>query len=90
MANRGDVSAVNVKAVIEAFEQTVLAFMREHRITHDQYRLVTDMIISSVKAGEESLLFDVFFEAEATDIGNKARGDGSPEAIEGPFFRNTR
>jgi catechol 1,2-dioxygenase len=31
------------------------------------------------------MLYDVFLEAEATDIGNIGR-DGSPEAIEGPFY----
>jgi catechol 1,2-dioxygenase len=59
--------------------------MRKHKITHDEYRCATDILVASVKAGEGSLLYDVFFEAEATDIGNIGR-QGSVEAIEGPFY----
>jgi catechol 1,2-dioxygenase len=74
-----------IRTVVEDLEQTLLEFIRKHRITHAEYRAATDIIIAEVKAGEESLLFDVFLEAEATDIGNVGR-QGSPEAIEGPFY----
>lgn len=74
-----------VKTVVEDLERLVLGFMRKHRITHDEYRAATNILVETVKAGEESLLYDVFFEAEATDIGNIDR-TGSPEAIEGPFY----
>ncbi|KJF19219.1 dioxygenase [Rhodococcus sp. AD45] len=74
-----------IHTVVEDLEQVLLEFVRKHQITHSDYRAATDLIIESIKAGEESLLFDVFFEAEATDVGNLGR-DGSPEAIEGPFY----
>jgi catechol 1,2-dioxygenase len=74
-----------VKTVIEDLETTLCAFMRKHQISHSEYRAATDLIIQSIKLGEESLLFDVFFEAEASDISNNER-QGSPEAIEGPFY----
>jgi catechol 1,2-dioxygenase len=74
-----------VKAVVEDLERLLLDFMRKHRITHEEYRCATDILIGTVKAGEESLLYDIFLEAEATDIGNAGR-EGSPEAIEGPFY----
>jgi catechol 1,2-dioxygenase len=73
------------RTILEAFERTVLEFMRKHRVTHAEYRKATDIVIDTVKSGEGSLLFDVFFEAEATDIGNTGRR-GSLEAIEGPFY----
>ena len=73
------------RTVLEDLERTLLQFMRKHKITHDEYRRATDIIVATVKAGEESLLYDVFFEAEATDIGNIGRR-GSIEAIEGPFY----
>ena len=73
------------KTVVVDLERLVLEFMRKHKITHDEYRAATNILVETVKAGEESLLYDVFFEAEATDIGNIDR-DGSPEAIEGPFY----
>lgn len=73
------------RTLLEDLEQTVLQFMRKHKITHDEYRCATDILVATVKAGEGSLLYDVFFEAEATDIGNISR-QGSVEAIEGPFY----
>ncbi|WP_213571050.1 catechol 1,2-dioxygenase [Rhodococcus sp. USK13] len=77
--------ADRIRTVVEDLERVLLDFVRTRGITHAQYRAATDLIIESVKAGEESLLFDVFFEAEATDVGNAGR-EGSPEAIEGPFY----
>jgi catechol 1,2-dioxygenase len=74
-----------VKTVVEDLERTLLDFVRKHRITHSEYRAATELIIAEVRAGEESLLFDVFLEAETTDVGNVGR-DGSAEAIEGPFY----
>jgi catechol 1,2-dioxygenase len=74
-----------IKTVVEDLEKTLLAFMRKHRITRDEYRHATDILVAAVKAGEESLLYDVLLEAKATDIGNVGR-EGSPEAIEGPFY----
>ena len=74
-----------VKDLVEGLEKTILEFMREHRVTHHEYRAAINLLVETVKAGEKSLLYDVFFEAEATDIGNIGR-EGSPEAIEGPFF----
>jgi catechol 1,2-dioxygenase len=71
--------------VVEDIERTILELIRKHQITHEEYRAATDLIIASVNQGEESLLFDVFFEAEATDVGNVGRV-GSPAAIEGPFY----
>ena len=71
--------------ILEYLEQTVLQFMRKHEITHDEYRRATDIPVATVKAGEGSLLCDVFFEAEATDADNRRR-QGSIEAVEGPFY----
>jgi catechol 1,2-dioxygenase len=73
------------REVLEDLEKVLVGFMRKHRITHDQYRVATQILVDSVKKGEESLLCDVFFEAESTDLGNVGR-EGSPEAIEGPFY----
>ncbi|MFZ3325563.1 MAG: hypothetical protein WA231_06545 [Methylocella sp.] len=64
-------TAERTRTLLEDLEQTVLQFMRKHKITHDEYRCATDILVATVKAGE--LLCDVFFEAEATDIGNISR-----------------
>src|SRR5260370_6556662 len=73
------------RTILEDLERTLLWFMRKHKITHDECRCATDILVATVKAGEESLLYDVFFEAEATDTGNISR-QGSVGAIEGPFY----
>jgi catechol 1,2-dioxygenase len=73
------------QTILEDLERTLLRFIRKHKITHDEYRRATEILVGTVKAGEESLLYDVFFEAEATDIGSVG-GRGSVEAIEGPFY----
>lgn len=74
-----------VVAVVEELERTLVDFIRKHRITHEEYRAATDVIVAEVQAGEASLLFDVFLEAAATDVGNESC-EGSIEAIEGPFY----
>jgi catechol 1,2-dioxygenase len=73
------------RMIIEDLEQTLAQFIRKHNISHDEYRCATDALVASVKAGEESLLYDVFLEAVATDTSNIGH-PGSLEAIEGPFY----
>jgi catechol 1,2-dioxygenase len=74
-----------IRFILEDLEETLLQFIRKHEITHEEYRCATDTLVASVKAGEGSLLYDVFFEAAATDTGNIGKR-GSLEAIEGPFY----
>jgi catechol 1,2-dioxygenase len=74
-----------IRFILEDLEETLLQFIRKHEITHEEYRCATDILVASVKAGEGSLLYDVFFEAAATDTGNIGKR-GSLEAIEGPFY----
>jgi len=74
-----------VRTVVDDLERMLVEFIRKHRITHEEYRAATDVIVAEVQAGEASLLFDVFLEAAATDVGNEGR-EGSIEAIEGPFY----
>jgi catechol 1,2-dioxygenase len=74
-----------VETILLDLEQTLLAFLQKHKISHDEYRRATELMVATVKAGEESLLPDIFFEAAITNIGNLSR-DGSGEAIEGPFY----
>jgi catechol 1,2-dioxygenase len=74
-----------VQIILEDLEETLLRFIRKHKITHDEYRCATDTLIASVKAGEESLLYDIFLEAAAIDTDNNGER-GSLQAIEGPFY----
>jgi len=78
---------VNERAryILRDLEQTLLQFVQKHKITHDEYRCATEILVGSVKAGEESLLYDVFIEAAPTDADNTGNR-GSLRAIEGPFY----
>jgi catechol 1,2-dioxygenase len=78
-------TAERTRILLEDLEETLLQFMRRHKITHDEYRRATEILVATVKAGEGSLLCDVFFEAEAVDLGNIGR-QGSVGAVEGPFY----
>ena len=73
------------RTILRDLEQTLLQFVRKHKITHDEYRCATEILVGSVKAGEESLLYDVFIEAAATDADNTGNRGGL-RAIEGPFY----
>jgi catechol 1,2-dioxygenase len=73
------------RAILQDLEHTLLRFMRKHGITHEEFRRATDILVGTVKAGEESLLYDVFLEAQATATGSAIR-QGSVGAVEGPFY----
>ena len=47
-----------IKTVVEDLVQVLQDFMHKHEISHDEYRVATDVIIDSIKAGEESLFFE--------------------------------
>ncbi|MHA5332708.1 dioxygenase family protein [Pseudomonas aeruginosa] len=89
MDTKISVSTANerAKTIVKDLQRVLLEFMQKHRITHDEYRIATTILTNTVKEGEESLLYDVFLEAEATDIGNRTKA-GSPEGIEGPFYQS--
>ncbi|MCO8275520.1 hypothetical protein M1L60_33545 [Actinoplanes sp. TRM 88003] len=72
-------------AIIEDFEKTLLELVQRHRITHEEYRKATEVVLASVQAGEGSILFDVFLEAETLDV-ESAHRKGSPLGLLGPFY----
>jgi catechol 1,2-dioxygenase len=74
-----------LRTILEDLELTLLEFLHKHKINHDEYRKATELLVATVKEGEESLLTDIFFEAATTNIGNLERV-GTGEAIEGPFY----
>jgi hypothetical protein len=42
------------KMLVEDLERTLLEFICKHGITHDEYRAATNVLVATVKAGEES------------------------------------
>jgi catechol 1,2-dioxygenase len=76
-----------LRTLVEDLEIVLGEFITSHRVTHQEYRQATDHIIAAIKAGEESLLFDVFLEAQAADVVNVDRV-GTVETVQGPFYRS--
>lgn len=71
--------------VFTDFERTIKEFIARNSVTADEFRLVTDTVVASIEAGEGSMIFDTFFEADATDMSNDPTG--SPNSMAGPFYR---
>jgi catechol 1,2-dioxygenase len=84
---KGPITMTNdrVRTVVNDLERTLRAFIREHGITHAEYRAATDAIVAGVEAGERTMMFDAFLEADTVDIDNQQRG-GTIQGIEGPFY----
>jgi catechol 1,2-dioxygenase len=60
-------------------------FIRENRITHDEYRRAVAFLGEVGQKGETSLLSDVFVEVTVDEVDNKGRA-GTITTIEGPFY----
>jgi catechol 1,2-dioxygenase len=74
--------------VSEVFDKLILAlrsFIRENRITHDEYRRVVRFLTEVGQKGEMPLLCDVFVEVTVDEVDNNGRG-GTTTTIEGPFY----
>lgn len=73
------------RALLEDLERVLFDYIDRNKITHDEFRAATDVIVGTVKAGEESMMFDVLLGARVMDNSNALR-EGSIEGIEGPFY----
>jgi catechol 1,2-dioxygenase len=71
--------------LLEDLEQVLFDYIDRHKITHEEFRAATDVLVGTVKAGEESMMFDVLLGARVMDNSNALR-EGSIEGIEGPFY----
>jgi catechol 1,2-dioxygenase len=60
-------------------------FVRENRITHDEYRRAVAFCSEVGQKGEASLLCDVFLEVSVDQVDNNGRL-GTITTIEGPFY----
>jgi catechol 1,2-dioxygenase len=64
---------------------TLRNFIRENRITHEEYRRAVAFLAEVGQKGEVSLLCDVFVEVTVDEVANNGRG-GTITTIEGPFY----
>jgi catechol 1,2-dioxygenase len=72
----------------ELFEQlmgTLRSFIRENRITHDEYRRAVAFLSEVGAERETPLLCDVFLEVTVDEVENRNR-PGTATTIEGPYY----
>jgi len=58
-------------------------FIRERRVTHEEYRRAVGFMCEVAERGEVPLLMDVFLEATVVDNADKA---GTEMSVEGPYY----
>lgn len=71
--------------VFDSLLATLRLFVRENRITHDEYRSAVAFMTEVGHKGEVSLLCDVFVEVSVDAVDNNGR-PGTITTIEGPFY----
>jgi catechol 1,2-dioxygenase len=64
---------------------TLHQFIRDNRITHDEYRQAVAFMLDTAAKGEIPLLMDVLLEATVDKVDSVGRG-GTESAVEGPFY----
>jgi catechol 1,2-dioxygenase len=73
----GDITTDLIEAISKVCEK--------HNVTHDEYRKAIDFLSKAIDAGERSLIFDAFIEANivATD---PTKTSGTTAQVLGPFY----
>jgi catechol 1,2-dioxygenase len=71
--------------VVDDLLITLRAFIRKHRISHEEYRRAVGFMLQTAEKAEIPLLFDVFLEATVDQIDSAGR-DGTETSVEGPFY----
>lgn len=74
-----------LQQVVGDLAATLRSFIRQHRITHDEYRAVVHFLTTTAEKGELPLLLDLYLETTVDEVDGAGR-HGSTTAIEGPFY----
>lgn len=85
MVNAAVPADARLQTTFEDLIDTLRTFIRRNRITSEEFRLATQTIVDSIEAGEGTMIFDTFLEADVADVAT-AEG-GSPHSMAGPFYR---
>jgi catechol 1,2-dioxygenase len=81
-----DVTLERLWITFEDLNETLRAFIRRNRITPSEFRLATMTIVDSIHAGEGTMIFDTFLEADTADVATV--DGGSTHSMAGPFYRS--
>jgi len=74
-----------LKELFDAMLDTARHFIRDHQLTHDEYRQAVGFALELAEKGEIPLFLDVMFEA-AVDKVDSAGREGTASSVEGPFY----
>ncbi|MGH7839100.1 MAG: dioxygenase, partial [Candidatus Binataceae bacterium] len=85
MSAQTTVSNPRLKKVFDGLLVTLHRFIRDNRITHDEYRQAVGFMLETAAKGEIPLLMDVLLEATVDQVDSVGR-EGTASAVEGPFY----
>src|SRR5216684_2901089 len=74
-----------LKAVFDSLLVALRQFIRDHKISHNEYRQAVAFMLETAEKGEIPLLIDVLLEATVDQV-DSAGHAGSASAVEGPFY----
>jgi catechol 1,2-dioxygenase len=74
-----------LNALFDDLNTTLKDFIRDHRVTYDEYRRALSYLTEVAEKGETALLFDVFLESTVDVVNNSERG-GTETTVEGPYY----
>jgi catechol 1,2-dioxygenase len=85
MASAAEATNPRLKEVVDDLLTTLRAFIREHRISHEEYRQAVGFMVETAEKGEIPLLMDVFLEATVDQV-DSAERNGTETSVEGPYY----
>jgi catechol 1,2-dioxygenase len=88
MSNEKTLAAKEAPRLNQLFDNlvgTLRDFIRENRVTHEEYRRAVAFLTEAGAKGEIPLLFDVFVEVTVDEVDNNGR-PGTRTTVEGPFY----
>jgi catechol 1,2-dioxygenase len=71
--------------VVDDLLECLKGFIRQHHISHDEYRQAVGFMLETAAKGEIPSLFDVFLEATVDQVDAAGRS-GTETSVEGPFY----
>ncbi|HJU28868.1 MAG TPA: dioxygenase [Candidatus Binataceae bacterium] len=71
--------------LVDDLLDTIRGFIRDKRVTHDEYRQAVGFLTQVAEKGEIPLLLDVFLEATVDEVDSAGRA-GTETTVEGPFY----
>jgi catechol 1,2-dioxygenase len=85
MSAQTPASNPRLKRVFDGLLGALHQFIREHQVTHAEYRQAVAFMVDTATKGEIPLLMDVLLEATVDQVDSVGR-EGTASAVEGPFY----